>query len=236
MSETHDLPPGQVEVEDFPRFGLGKFAFRFPTDTRDVELSIEGDIETPLLVREELTALSRVDQVSDFHCVTTWTKRALQWSGFKFRDFYESIVEPKAEPHPGAGLVVLRSQDGYDQSLPLEDLLAPDVLLADQLDGRPLSIAHGAPLRLVAPAHYGYKNLKHLRSIGFWRDARAYRFAGPGFMDHPRARVALEERGRMPAWVLRSTYPALVPPIRWLFRVALERHRRRLGGPSESKS
>jgi hypothetical protein len=47
-------------------------------------------------------------------------------------------------------------------------------------------------------------------------------------MDHPRARVALEERGRgVPAWVLRRTYPVLIPPIRWLFRVALERHEKR---------
>ena len=236
MSETHDLPPGQVEVEDFPRFGLGKFAFRFPANTSHVELAVEGDIEIPLVLREEVTALPRVDQVSDFHCVTTWTKRALQWSGFRFGDFYESIVKPKAKPRPGADLVVLRSQDGYDQSLPLEDLLAPDVLLADRLDGRPLSVAHGAPIRLIAPAHYGYKNLKHVRSIGFWRDARAYRFAGPRFMDHARARVALEERGRMPAWLLRRIYPALVPPVRWLFRIALERHRRRIGDLSESDS
>jgi DMSO/TMAO reductase YedYZ molybdopterin-dependent catalytic subunit len=159
--------------------------------------------------------------------VTTWSKRGLRWSGFRFRDFYRTIVEPKAAVQPGAELVVLRSHDGYDQSLPLEDLLAPDVLLADRLGGEPLSIAHGAPIRLVAPAHYGYKNVKHVRSIEFWRDAREYRFAGPGFMDHPRARVALEERGRgVPAWVLRKTYPILVPPIRWLFRVALARHER----------
>lgn len=236
MSEVRGLPPGQVEVEDFPRFGLGKFAFRFPTKTAYVEIEVRGDVATPLVLREEFAALPRVDQVSDLHCVTTWTKRSIPWSGFRFRDFYEAIVEPRAKPHSGADLVVLRAQDGYDQCLPLEDLLAPDVLLADRLDGRPLPIAHGAPMRLVAPAHYGYKNLKHLRAIELWRDAREYRFAGLGFMDHPRARVALEERGRMPAWVLRRVYPALVPPIRWLFRVALERHQARTGDRSKSSS
>jgi DMSO/TMAO reductase YedYZ molybdopterin-dependent catalytic subunit len=226
MSETRDLPPGQVEIEDFPRFGWGKLAFRFPTNPTHVEIAIEGDVVTPFVVREDMATLPRVDQVSDFHCVTTWTKRCLRWSGFLFRDFYEAIVEPRAKPLAGADLVVLRSQDGYDESLPLEDLLAPDVLLADRLDGHPLTIAHGAPMRLVAPAHYGYKSVKHLRSVGFWRDAREYRFVGPGFMDHPRARVALEERGLAPAWLLRRVYPALVPPIRWLFRIALERHQR----------
>lgn len=236
MSEVRGLPPGQIEIEDFPRFGLGKFAFRFPTDTAHLEIAVQGDVDEPLTVREELVALPRVDQISDLHCVTTWTKGCIHWSGFRFRDFYEAIVEPRAKPQPEANLVVLRAQDGYDQSLPLGDLLAPDVLLADRLDGRPLPIAHGAPLRLVAPAHYGYKNLKHLRSIEFWRDAREYRFAGPRFMDHPRARVALEERGRMPAWLLRMVYPALIPPIRWLFRVALARHQSRTADLPESSS
>ncbi len=236
VPEPEELPPGQVEREDFPRFGLGKFAFRFPTNTKFVEIAVGGDVGTPFTVGDELGELPRVDQVSDFHCVTTWTKRCLRWSGLRFRDFYETIVLPKATPQQGANLVVLRSQDGYDQSLPLEDLLAPDVLLADRLNGHALSLAHGAPIRLVAPAHYGYKNVKHLRSVEFWRDAREYRFAGPKFMDHPRARVALEEHGRgVPVWILRRTYPALIPLIRWLFRIGLDRHLSRSSDAPETK-
>ena len=236
MTGTRDLPPGQIEIQDFPRFGWGAFAFRFPANPAHLEIAVEGDVAESLVVREELAALPRVDQVSDLHCVTTWTKRSIRWSGFRFRDFYEAIVEPGAKPHPEASVVVLRGQDGYAGRLPLGDLLARDVLLADRLDGRPLPIAHGAPLRLVAPAHYGYKNIKHLRSIEFWRDSRAYRFVGPSFMDHPRARVDLEERGNLPAGLLRRVYPTLVPPIRWLFRVALARHERRTATLSESDS
>lgn len=217
MSRDDGLPPGQLESEAFPRFGLGKFAFRFLTQVTAVEIAVGGDVDTALVVRDELATLPRVEQVSDFHCVTTWSKRGLQWSGFRFRDFYAAIVASRAAPRPGAGLVVLRSQDGYEQSLPLEDLLAP--------------------IRLVAPAHYGYKNLKHVCAIEFWRSAGAYRFAGPKFMDHPRARVALEERGRgVPASVLRRIYPLLIPPIRWLFRVALERHERRSAESAASES
>jgi DMSO/TMAO reductase YedYZ molybdopterin-dependent catalytic subunit len=236
MSEVRALPPGQIEIQDLPRFGWGAFAFRFPTNPTLLEIAVGGDVDESLVVREEMASLPRVDQVSDLHCVTTWTKRSIRWSGFRFRDFYETIVEPRAKPRPEASLVVLRAQDGYAGRLPLEDLLGQDVLLADRLDGRPLPIAHGAPLRLVAPAHYGYKNIKHLRSIEFWRDARAYRFVGPSFMDHPRARVDLEERGNLPAWLLRRIYPTLIPPIRWLFRVALERHLRRTAAPPERKS
>ncbi len=47
--------------------------------------------------------------------------------------------------------------------------MKPDVLLADQLDGQPLSIEHGAPLRLVAPAHYGYRDQRY-KIIYFYND------------------------------------------------------------------
>jgi DMSO/TMAO reductase YedYZ molybdopterin-dependent catalytic subunit len=91
------------------------------------------------------------------------------------------------------------------------------VLLADTLGGEPLNVAHGAPLRLVAPAHYGYKNLKHLAAIEYWTDRRHYRFPWPypNLMDHPRARVALEERARfLPAWLLRPFYRMVMPLAR----------------------
>lgn len=164
-----------------------------------------------------------MEQTSDFHCVTTWTRRSLRWSGFRFSELYERIVVPLARPRPDARFVILR-QDGYASSLPLEDLLADNVVFADTLDGEPLSIEHGAPLRLVAPAHYGYKNAKHVSGVEFWRDDR-YRYPAFRFMVHPRARVALEERGRgVPGWLLRRLYRPLVRPTIRQFRRALEQH------------
>ncbi len=222
---TTPLPPGQFEIDEFPRFGLGQFASRFPGEPARIALDIRGDVEQSITVDGELRELPRVGHVSDFHCVTTWTRRVLGWTGIRFVDFYERIVVPRARPQPEATFVILRGQDGYAPSLPLSDLLAGDVLLADRLEGRPLSIEHGAPLRLVAPAHYGYKNAKHLCGVEFWRDRRAYRSASYWFMDHPRARVAYEERGRgVPGWVLRYLYRATIPSTARQFRRALERH------------
>ena len=57
----------------------------------------------------------------------------------RFADFYEQIVVPLCPEGPAAArFIVLRAQDGARTSLPLEDLLGPDVLLADHLDGQPL--------------------------------------------------------------------------------------------------
>lgn len=231
MSETTDLPPGQRAIDHFPRFGLSQFAYRFPREPRRIALTVKGDVETEIVVvGEELRELPRVEQTSDFHCVTTWTKRSLRWSGVRFADFFERIVLPRAHPEPESTFVILRGQDGAASSLPLKDLLAPGVLLADRLGGEPLSIEHGAPLRLVAPDHYGYKNAKHLSAIGFWRDDRNFRPAAFRFMDHPRARVALEERGRgVPGILLRYLYRPLVGPTIRRFARALAS--RPVGGP-----
>ena len=125
---------------------------------------------------------------------------------------------------------MFHGEDGYCSCLMLEDLLGPDVMLADRLDGQPLGLEHGAPLRLVAPAHYGYKNVKHLVAIEFWCDRRAYQFPFPypALMDHPRARVACEERGRwIPGAILRRIYRLIVPFTVWNFARALAAYRRR---------
>jgi len=179
MSTETKLPPGQYELEEFPRFGLSQFAKRFPKETRQIQVKITGDVDNSITVSDELRDLPRVDQTSDFHCVTTWTRRSLRWSGFRFSDFFERIVVPRARPQQDSTFVILRCQDGYGSSLPLADLLADTVLLADSLNGEPLSIEHGAPLRLVAPAHYGYKNPKHVCAVEFWRDDRQFRPSAP---------------------------------------------------------
>lgn len=222
------LPPGQFEYPSFDRFGLGLFAKRLPHSPDLKSLKIAGDVRREMIVGRELTTLQRVEQVSDFHCVTTWSYRGLRWSGVRFSEFYRDVVQRCAEPLDGADFVVFRGQDGYAVSMQLKDLMADEVLLADELDGEPIGIAHGAPWRLVAPAHYGYKNAKHISAIEFWRNSRNYRFPFPypNLMDHPRGRVALEERARyLPNWMVRLMYKALAPGARRKMRAALARQR-----------
>src|SRR5687768_17236380 len=105
------LPPGQREIESFPRFGLIPFAVRFPAVTGTAQIQIAGDVRIPVAVGVELERIARVEQCSDFHCVTTWTRRGLQWSGIRFSDFYRQIVVPLADPPADATFVVLRGQD-----------------------------------------------------------------------------------------------------------------------------
>lgn len=214
MHEENALPPGQKLYPSFDRFGLGKFASRIPPEAGSINIDISGAVADPLTVTTELAELPRVEQTSDFHCVTTWSVRKLRWEGVRFADFYSKIVLTNAAPDAGAEFVVLHGLDGYRVSMQLEDLLRDNVLLADTLNGQRLGIDHGAPLRLVAPAHYGYKNAKHINALEFLHEGSQYRFPMPypTLMDHPRGRVAYEERARyLPNWLVRPLYRFLQP-------------------------
>lgn len=210
-----EFPPGQRKSAEFPRFGMPASAPYRPNELLS-QLVIKGEVARVTTVAiDELAGLRRVEQISDLHCVTTWSYSGIRWGGYPFRDLYEEIVLGRAEPHPGARWVVFRGDDGHRASLPLEDALAPDVLLADRMNGEALSFDHGAPLRLVAPAHYGYKSVKHLKGIEFWSSFKP----GPGLLEHPRARVALEERGRgVPGKLLRYVYRPLITSTARRFR------------------
>jgi DMSO/TMAO reductase YedYZ molybdopterin-dependent catalytic subunit len=77
--------------------------------------------------------------------------------------------------------VVLHSADGYTTNVPLSILMDEDVLLADTVDGQPLPIEHGGPVRMVVPKRYFWKSAKWITAMifhtsdqpGFW-EVRGY--------------------------------------------------------------
>lgn len=147
-------------------------------DPATYRLRVRGLVRRPLsLSLADLKSLPRAEQVSDFHCVTGWSVENVRWAGVRLPD-----VLREAGPLAGARSIGFVSDEvPYDDSLTLEQALAPDVLLAYEQDGTPLSRAHGAPLRLVVPRMYGYKSVKWVTSIeldpiyvpGYW-EQRGY--------------------------------------------------------------
>jgi DMSO/TMAO reductase YedYZ molybdopterin-dependent catalytic subunit len=142
-------------------------------DPKTWRLEIGGLVRRPVSVSyEQVLALPRAHQVSTFHCVTGWTVDNVRWSGVRLRHVLEL-----AEPLPTAKAIrFVSAEEPYNDSLTLEQALLPDVMLALELDGRPLSRPHGAPARLVIPEMYGYKGVKWLNRLellpsqptGYW--------------------------------------------------------------------
>lgn len=222
------MPPGQRPRNDFPRFGLPPYAARFPARPHDRSIVVKVLDKAPLRVDLTTPTLAHVEVRADLHCVTTWSYAGVAWGGIRFKDFYHQIVEPLIPNETTIAGAVLTAQDGYRTTLGLADLLGPDVLLADEIDGAPLSIAHGAPIRLVAPEHYGYKNIKHLKSIHFHADMPTIKRGLRAFLDHPRARVSKEERGRwIPGRILRYVYRPWIGSTVEKFEAALQDYKNR---------
>lgn len=206
-----DLPPGQRRVAAMPRFGM-RPGLVPPRSPALPTLTVSGEVAGRITLNtDDLSELARVEQHSDFHCVTTWSATDLIWAGWRFAEVYERIIRPMANPASAVTHVRAIADDRYSSALPLEDALADDVVIADRLNGEPLGPFHGGPLRLVAPAHYGYKSVKHLAAITL--HSQPPRASG-GAMQHPRGRVAHEERhGFIPGRFLRWPYRALVVPV-----------------------
>ncbi len=203
-----------------PRFGAvaNKPVPEIPADpTIEMLGTVANPVKLPL---SRLDEVPRVEETADFHCVTTWTVPGLRWSGWRFADVWRQIIEPEAEPDPAASHVRVAGLDGYMGLLDLEDALQADVLLVDHLQGAPLDGLRGAPLRLISPSQYGYKSVKHVSSIKVYTSPPKTL----GKLEHPRARVALEERHETVSGpLLRWPYRLSILPVAYIARRSARR-------------
>ncbi len=116
----------------------------------------------------DLKAMPRAEQVSDFHCVTGWSVSNVRWAGVRIKDLLE-----RTGAKPGVGALRFVSAEApYEDSLTLPQALLPDVMLAYEMDGGPISRPHGAPVRLVMPEMYGYKSVKWVDHVELGRAAQ----------------------------------------------------------------
>jgi DMSO/TMAO reductase YedYZ molybdopterin-dependent catalytic subunit len=152
------VPPGQKVVTNFPILDLGILP---EIDKSNWTLRIYGLVENELqLGWDDFQALPQITDVSDFHCVTRWSKLDMQWDGVSARELLM-----QAGPLEHAHYVTLHAYDGYTTNLPLEALLDDDVIIAHSALGYPLTTAHGGPVRMVVPKRYAWKSAKWLKAI-----------------------------------------------------------------------
>jgi len=177
------LPDGQHLTQGFPILDLGT-----RPDIRPEEwtLKIWGEVENPVeLSWEDFKQLPRSRQVTDFHCVTTWSKYDVPWGGVHFSDL-AALVRPTMKAH----FVVQHGGEGYTTNTPLEELMDSDVLIADemvlQINGKDngwqgIPRERGGPVRTIVPKLYAWKGSKFLVGLrfqerdepGFW-EVRGY--------------------------------------------------------------
>lgn len=206
------LPPGQRAAR-LARFGLPTFARRQVAGPARPVLTVGGQVRhaTQVDLLDLIARLPRREQRDDLHCVTTWSALDLCWSGVPLAAVLEELAT-LVQPDPRAGWLSVTGLDGFVACLSLADATVSGALLADRLDGEPLPPAHGAPVRLVAPAQYAYKSVKHVVALDY---RRRYAAGSAGLMEHSRARVDREERSRvLPGRLWRPVWATAGPHVR----------------------
>lgn len=146
------------------------------SDEPDSADSTDASDSDLLLTLEEIKRLPRVEMVTQLKCIEGWSV-IVQWAGARLADLiakYPPVTRSGDDPD------VLRRPDdlvryvsletpnaGYYVGLDMESALHPQTLLCYEMNGEPLSLAHGAPLRLVIPLKYGIKNIKRIGRITY---------------------------------------------------------------------
>lgn len=183
VNANERVPAGQTEVKNFPILDLGILP---DINKSNWNLRIYGLVEKELsLDWDAFQQLPQVTDVSDFHCVTRWSRLDMDWVGVKAQDLLMM-----AGPLDTARYVTLYGYDGYTTNLDLEALLDDDVIIAHSVLGYPLTTAHGGPVRIIVPKRYAWKGAKWLKAIelheadrpGFW-ELRGYHNHGDPFKE-----------------------------------------------------
>ena len=165
-------------------------------------LNISGLVDKPLsLSLAELRRLPRRTQITRHDCVEGWSAIGM-WTGVPL-----GLLLKAASLKINARYAVLRCADNltgepakggeqspgqYYESIDLRDAFHPQTIMAYAMNGKPLDVAHGAPLRLRVERQLGYKQAKYVQSIeitdsfagiaggrgGYWEDRGYEWYAG----------------------------------------------------------
>lgn len=171
--------------------------FAVPEMPANHRIRLTGAVDHPLAIGlPELRAMEQREVIMTLECAGNsrlrmtpppdgepWGEGAvstLVWNGVPMRDLLEraglrpEVIEIRAEgadtgqPDGAPGPV------SFARTLPLDKALHPDTLLALEMNGAPLAIEHGAPVRLVVPGWYGMASVKWLARL----EARTKKFEG----------------------------------------------------------
>ncbi|MEP6662725.1 MAG: molybdopterin-dependent oxidoreductase [Verrucomicrobiota bacterium] len=165
---------GLAAAENFPQFDQ-KLSYAKTSKENDGNFSAEP-VSGLKLSLADIQALPRVEMTTELKCIEGWSV-IVHWAGARFSDFTAKYLpmtrdgsSPDLEKRPQdlARYVSLVTPDrGYYVGWDMQSILHPQTLLCYEMNGEPLTLPHGGPLRLVTTAKYGIKQIKRIGRITF---------------------------------------------------------------------
>ena len=178
------LPPGQYDAgADWPALTAEATP---QVDTERWTMTVDGLVDSPTSwTWQEIHDLPGSAYAGDIHCVTTWSKFDMTFTGVSVDTLLDA-----AGVRPEAAYVLAHSTTGYTTNLPLADVTDGRAWVVWEVDGRPLPVDHGGPVRLLVPHLYFWKSAKWITRLellerdrlGFW-EANGYHDRGDPWLE-----------------------------------------------------
>lgn len=163
--ETQSPPKGKAS-----RFN-GSLGLESVLDLKNYAILVQSGKGWLKLPVAAFKLLSKTHHATEFRCIEGWSED-LHYAGAKFSDFVAEYKLGKKNDGSYYNYVGFETPDGkYYVSIDMESMLHEQTLLAWEMNEAPLSVANGAPLRLIIPIKYGIKSLKRIGRI-FFSDTR----------------------------------------------------------------
>src|SRR5665647_108407 len=120
--------------------------------------------DTILISLAEIKALPKTELVFNFKCIEGWSQ-ITDWAGVKFSEFAKKYNLNVQTQMQYAGLETPDKE--YYVGIDMPSMMHPQTLLCYEMNGKPLPLNQGYPLRLIIPVKYGIKNIKRIGTLYF---------------------------------------------------------------------
>lgn len=161
LAKTYPKSAAAQHVRQNGNIGLDPNAF----DPATWEFEVTRVTGAPLSITlEDIQQLPKTEIVFEFKCIEGWSQISY-WGGVKFSDFMKKFG---MDQEALMKYIALSTPDKeYYVGIDMASALHPQTLLCYEMNGAPLPLSHGHPLRLIIPVKYGVKNLKRIGRLSF---------------------------------------------------------------------
>jgi DMSO/TMAO reductase YedYZ molybdopterin-dependent catalytic subunit len=168
------VPPGQKVIKALKPMGGDEGDGKVET----FRLKVHGAVQKPFEVDyASLLKLPQAQRSIDVHCVTGWSMLDGLWKGVNVATLAEA-----AAVKGDAKYIIFEAANGYTTNVRLDEGLAG--MVTYRLDGKPLSLDHGAPVRGLVPNLYFWKSAKWITGIKFVREDQPGYWETRGYHNH----------------------------------------------------
>ncbi|MFI5130880.1 MAG: molybdopterin-dependent oxidoreductase [Chitinophagales bacterium] len=160
LAKTYPLSAAAKNVRVNGKLGMSD---DFDPETWELYV-IKAKGDTLTLKLDDIRQLPRTEIIFDFKCIEGWSQ-VTHWGGVKFSDFMKAyhLTEESAMKYLGMST----PDEEYYVGIDMPSVLHPQTLLCYEMNGKPLPMDQGYPLRLIIPVKYGIKSLKRIGTMYF---------------------------------------------------------------------